>query len=193
MIKNRLVTYSKLLVMSWMLIFRTRINNSLELERILILTWNVIFRRQMILCRLRISCIWLRTKRKYDKNFIRVMKIETIVIVVLIIVKSINLIDKIVIVTIIYRSTTSMFFNLNIFLQIDIIIRIQFIKIKIFNLVNLSKITHNNVLNSQLSCQLQDNYYFSKSKANQIRIKIRNKRTSRTSKDFKNSMKLKSF
>ena len=179
--------------MSWISIFRTRINSSLELERILILTWNVIFRRRMILRRLRIFCIWLRTKKKYDKNSIRVMKIETIVIVVLIIVKSISLIDKIVIVTIIYRSMTSMLFNFNISLQIDIIIRIQFIRIKVLSLVNLSKITHNNVLNSQLSCQLQDNHYFSKSKASQIRIKIRDKKTSRTSKNFKSSIRLKSF
>ena len=176
-----------------MSIFKTRINNSLELERILILIWSVIFRRRMILRRLRTFCIWLRTKRKYDKNSIRVMKIETIVIVVLIIVKSISLIDKIVIVTIIYRSTTFMLFSVNILLQIDIIIRIQLIKIRIFSLVNLLKITHNNVLNSQLSCQLQDNHYFSKSKANQIRIKIRNRKTSRTSKDFKNSIRLRSF
>ena len=114
MIENCLITYNKLLIMSWMLIFKTRINNSFEREKNLISIWNVIFRRQMILRRLRIFCIWLKTKKIYDKNFIRVIKIETIVIDVLIIVKSINLIDKIIIVMIIYRSTTFMFFNFNI-------------------------------------------------------------------------------
>ena len=88
-----------------------------------------------------------------------------------------------------------LFLNLNIFLSIDITIRIQLIKIKIINFVNLSKITHHNVFNSQLFYRLQNNLYFSKSKASQIRIKIRirNRKTNKTLKDLSNLTKSKSF
>ena len=88
-----------------------------------------------------------------------------------------------------------LFFNFNISLSINIIIRIQFIKIKIINFVNLSKITHHNLFNSQLFCYLQNNFCFSKSKTNQIRIKIkiRNKKTNKTLKNSLNLTKLKFF
>ena len=77
----------------------------------------------------------IENKKKIDKNCIFVMKIETIVMIKIdvLIVKSINSIDKIIIVTIIYRSTTFMFFIFIIHFLI-IILRIQFTIIKNINI-----------------------------------------------------------
>ena len=62
------------------------------------------------------------------------------------------------------RLIIALFFSFYIFLQIDITIRTQFIKIKIIKIVNLSKISIiNNVsFNSQLFYRLQNNRYFKK-------------------------------
>ena len=106
-------------------------------------------------------------QKKFDKNCIFVIKIETIAInkIDVLIVKSINSIDKITIVTIIHRSTTFMFFVF-IILFLIIILRIQFTIIRNINIAitidnqTTSKINNNNLfLFQHFNCLLHVNFY----------------------------------
>ena len=83
----------------------------------------------------------------------------------------------------------------------NITIRIQFIKIKIINIVNLSKILINKILiisnvlfNSQLFCRLQNNrYFFKKNALNSISILNSNRKSKSNIEKLDKSNKIKVY
>ena len=113
----------------------------------------MIFRRRMRLSRSRIFYTWLRTRRKFDKSYTFVMKVETIAMIKIdvLIVKSVSSIDKIAIVTTTHRSTTFMLSTFTIHL-LTIILRIQLTIIRDINIaITIDNQTTSEINNSNLS------------------------------------------